>query len=83
MFRSLGSTENRIWFTQVGDPLAHGQYDLVHGISPDGVTGGSTLSVAHSVDDEEAESGFRIRDFTEGRGNAHFFTEVAPPSKGC
>ena len=27
------------------------------------------MSVAHSIDDEEAESGFRIRDFTEGRGD--------------
>ena len=83
MFRSLGSTEYRIWLTQVGDPLAHGQYDLVHGISPNGVTGGSLLSVAHSIDDEEAEPGFRVRDITEGRGDAHFLTEVAPPSKGC
>ena len=78
----MGSTEYRIWLTQVGDPLAYGQYDLVHGISSHRDTGGTGPSVSHSIDKEEAEADLFISEFTEGRGAAHFFAELAPTPEG-
>ena len=72
----------RIGFTQVGDPLGHGEESRFHCISVDRVVGASSKAVAEGVDKEEPQATVGCTDLTEGRGDPLFLAEGTPVPKG-
>ena len=71
-----------IFLVQVGDPLANGLEFFTHGISADRVVGRSRVTVAQSVDKQETDFGFLVRDITEGWICVDGLTELDPAAEG-
>jgi hypothetical protein len=67
--------------TQVGDPLAHGQYRVTYGVRADRPPFLAPSAVADAEHQELAELGFGRRDITEGVGDADFSAVSGPDSE--
>ena len=76
--------EAGIRLTHVGDPLAHGQECCFHSASSDRLAGATGVGAPtpEAEDEEETESGFGVRDVTQGGVLAVLTAEVDPGLEG-
>ena len=67
--------------TQVGDPLAHGQYRVTYGVRADRPPFLASSAVADEEHQELAQLGFGRRDITEGVDTLDLGTVGGPDSE--
>ena len=78
---AVDNLDSGIWFTQVGEPLAHSREGFADCISSYRLTLLAVLSISEGEDEQDGDFVFLRSDRTEGRGLVDGLTEGDPVFK--